>query len=128
MAVLAGVPLLGAAALYLFFALGMQPIENSLLAHYTPERWRASAYGVKFACTFGIGSLGVWLVRWADRAGGLSAAVLCMAGVVLLVIVVAAMLLRLTAGAPGRRVLPAAPAGVRLAVPAGGTSAAPTNR
>jgi MFS family permease len=96
MAVLTGLPLVGAAALYLFFGLGMQPIENSLFAHYTPERWRATAYGLKFVCTFGIGSLAVWLVRWADRLGGLSYAVVCLAGVVALVAVAALAVLRLT--------------------------------
>jgi MFS family permease len=102
MTALAGVPLLGGAAVYVFFALGMQPIENSLFAHYTPERWRATAYGVKFVCTFGIGSLAVWLVQWADRTAGLSFALLCLAGVVLLVVAAAAALLRMTATS-GRR-------------------------
>ena len=48
MTALSGLPLVGGAALFVFFSLGMQPIENSLFAHYTPARWRATAYGLKF--------------------------------------------------------------------------------
>lgn len=111
MAVLSGVPLLGSAAVFLFFSLGMQPIENSLYAHFTPERWRGTAYGLKFVCTFGIGSLAVWLVRWADGAGGLSFAVLCLAGVVALVVAVAAALV--WSAGPPRGSETVAPAGRR---------------
>ena len=50
--------------LYVFFALGMQPIENSLFATLTPERWRSTAYGLKFVLTFGVGATAVWMVRW----------------------------------------------------------------
>ncbi len=56
-------PLLIASAIYAFFALGMQPIENSLFAVVTPERWRSTAYGLKFVLTFGVGSSAVWMVR-----------------------------------------------------------------
>ncbi len=94
MTALAGLPLVGGGALFVFFSLGMQPIENSLLAHLTPPRWRATAYGLKFVLTFGVGSLAVWLVGWADAAGGLSVALLCLAGVVALVIAAAAVLVR----------------------------------
>ena len=53
-----------------FFALGMQPIENSLFAVLTPERWRSTAYGLKFVLTFGVGSSAVWMVRAvAERSG-----------------------------------------------------------
>jgi len=59
MTVLAGLPLLAAASLFLFFSLGMQPIENSLVARFTPDRWRSTAYGLKFSMVFGIGALSV---------------------------------------------------------------------
>ena len=48
---------------YLFFALGMQPIENSLVAHLTPEKLRSTSYGVKFIFTFGIGSFSVFSAK-----------------------------------------------------------------
>jgi len=95
MTALAGIPLIASAGAFVFFSLGMQPIENSLFAHLTPPRWRATAYGTKFAFTFGVGSLAVWLVRWADGAGGLSFALICLAAVVLLIVATAAVLLRI---------------------------------
>jgi MFS family permease len=95
MTVLSDLSLVGAAAVFVFFSLGMQPIENSLFAHFTPPRWRATAYGVKFVATFGVGSLAVWLVSWADGMGGLSYAVLALAVVVLLIVATTAVLVRM---------------------------------
>jgi len=63
-------PLLIASAIYAFFALGMQPIENSLFAVLTPERWRSTAYGLKFVLTFGVGSSAVWMVRAVAENSG----------------------------------------------------------
>jgi MFS family permease len=95
MTVCAGLPLIGTAALFTFFSLGMQPIENSLFAQLTPARWRATAYGIKFALVFSVGSLAVWLVSWADAAGGLRLVLLYLAGVVLCIVAAAAALLRM---------------------------------
>lgn len=84
--------LLAAACAYVFFALGMQPIENSLVAHFTPARWRSTSYGIKFILNFGVGSTAVYAVA-ALQAGGsfvpvfllLSASVVCLClGVVVL--------------------------------------------
>ncbi len=70
---LADLPLLLCAIGYAFFALGMQPIENSLVAVLTPPQLRSTAYGLKFILTFGVGSLAVPLVgRW-QQDGGLGA-------------------------------------------------------
>lgn len=93
MTLLSGVPLIAGAATFVFFSLGMQPIENSLVAQYAPPHRRATIYGLKFVCTFGVGSLAVWLVGWASDLGGLSYALLCLAGVVTLVIAAASVLL-----------------------------------
>jgi MFS family permease len=56
------------AALYVFFALGMQPIENSLVAKFTPNRWRSTGFGIKFILVFGIGSIAVYVVGWIKKA------------------------------------------------------------
>jgi FSR family fosmidomycin resistance protein-like MFS transporter len=50
------------ATVYFFFLLGMQPIENTLVAKFTPKRFHHSAYGTKFVLTFGVGALAVKLV------------------------------------------------------------------
>ena len=54
--------LVGATSVFMIFSLGMQPIENSLVARLTPPKWRSTAYGIKFILAFGIGSSSVWLV------------------------------------------------------------------
>jgi predicted MFS family arabinose efflux permease len=105
MTALSGLPLVACAGVFVFFSLGMQPIENSLFAHLAPPHRRATLYGVKFAGTFGVGALAVFLVRWADGAGGLSYAILGLAGVVVLVIAAAALLVTV----PSLRGTPRAP-------------------
>lgn len=50
------------ATVYFFFLLGMQPIENTLVANFTPRRFHHSAYGTKFVLTFGVGALAVKMV------------------------------------------------------------------
>jgi MFS family permease len=79
-------PLLGVASVFVFFSLGMQPIENSLFAQLTPDRWRSTGYGLKFVLTFGVGSLAVWLVRWAEVTYGLAGVFPVLAGVVALMV------------------------------------------
>lgn len=59
MALLADIPLVLAALGYIFFTLGMQPIENSLVARLTPASSRGTGYGLKFVFTFGIGGVAV---------------------------------------------------------------------
>ena len=98
MAMLTGIPLVGAAMIFVFFSLGMQPIENSLLAHVTPARWRSTAYGAKFVLTFGVGAFAVRLVEWAEVEANLAFAIVCMAGVVLALLCVISVFLALSVG------------------------------
>ncbi len=56
------------AACYVFFALGMQPIENSLVAKFTPNKWRSTGFGIKFILVFGVGSIAVYIVGWIKEA------------------------------------------------------------
>ena len=97
-----GVPLLIASAMYVFFALGMQPIENSLFAALTPERWRSTAYGIKFTLTFGIGSTAVWMVYDVARADGWPAVYWALVLVALGLIAGIGVLYALTRGHPVR--------------------------
>lgn len=55
-----------AGGFFVFFSLGMQPIENSLVAFLTPARWRSVSYGIKFTLLFGIGSFAVKLVSYVE--------------------------------------------------------------
>jgi FSR family fosmidomycin resistance protein-like MFS transporter len=103
-------PLVGSAALFLFFSLGMQPIENSLFARFSPARWRATGYGVKFAMTFGVGSLAVGLVQRAEAGGDLADVFRWIALVIGVLVLAVLALLRVNAGRPMRNVVPASAA------------------
>ena len=79
-------PLVMVAGLFVLFSLGMQPIENSLFAQLTPDRWRSTGYGLKFVLTFGVGASAVWIVEATKTAHGLAAVFPVLAGVVSLLV------------------------------------------
>lgn len=67
------VPLVLSGFVYLFFLLGMQPIENTLVARLSPRRLHHSAYGMKFILTFGVGALAVKLIQAVEAQWGIEA-------------------------------------------------------
>jgi MFS family permease len=67
---LTGAPLLLVAVMAVTLNIGALPAENSLLAKYTPARWRATAYGMKFVLAFGVAGLGVQLAAWIRGTTG----------------------------------------------------------
>ncbi len=68
---LSGGSLLLATFLAISFNLTFTAAENMLVAHYTPFRWRALAYGAKFVLALGVGGLTVKLAGWMyDAQGG----------------------------------------------------------
>jgi MFS family permease len=73
-----------AACGYVFFSLGMQPIENSLVARFTPARWRSTGYGVKFVLSFGVGSSAVYALGALQSGGSFDMVFLVLAGLVVL--------------------------------------------
>ncbi|MCF6186622.1 MAG: MFS transporter [Desulfobulbaceae bacterium] len=66
------IPLMLLATFHSFFLLGMQPIENTLVARLTPAGMHGSAYGMKFVLTFGVGAVAVQIVRLVEQKFGLS--------------------------------------------------------
>ena len=62
---LSGVPLVGAVIAAMAVQVAATPVENGLLARYTPGRWRATAYGAKFVLTITISALSFPLVAGA---------------------------------------------------------------
>ncbi|MFC1857196.1 MFS transporter [Thermodesulfobacteriota bacterium] len=56
------------AMIYFFFLLGMQPIENTLVAVFTPKKFHHSAFGTKFVLTFGVGALAVYMIKAIETA------------------------------------------------------------
>ena len=63
---------------YFFFLLGMQPIENTLVAHFTPRKFHHSAFGMKFILTFGVGSISVKLLQFIENHWGIEATFKCL--------------------------------------------------
>jgi len=86
MAYFTDIPLIAVSIFYAFFLTGLQPIENTLVARYTPDRLRHSGYGVKFVLKFGVGALAVQLVGWIKAAWSIQAVFIMMAIVSLLVV------------------------------------------
>ncbi len=74
------------AALYILFSLGMQPIENSLIAAFTPTRWRSTGFAVKFILNFGIGSTVVYMIGYVKTRHTLETVYVFLAGVALLLV------------------------------------------
>ena len=66
-------PLILLAGLHSFFLLGMQPLENTLVARLTPVWMRSSAYGMKFILTFGVGALSVKMIKIIEQNLGIAA-------------------------------------------------------
>ncbi len=88
-------PLVLLATFHSFFLLGMQPIENTLVARLTPPSLRSSAYGMKFVLTFGVGALAVKMIRIVENNWGLDA-VFPVLGIVSLALVASIGVLILT--------------------------------
>jgi len=96
MAVTMDLPLVALALVYFFFLLGMQPIENTLVAKFTPRKLHHSAYGSKFVLTFGVGALAVKMVKVIELNFGIETVfyALCITSIVLVGVIV--MLIRNT--------------------------------
>jgi MFS family permease len=67
------VPLFAASMLFILLLIGMQPVENSLIAQFIPLKWRSTSYGIKFILTFGISSsvifpIGFFQTRYSFEA------------------------------------------------------------
>jgi MFS family permease len=87
------------AGMFVLFSLGMQPVENSLVAMLTPPQWRSVSYGVKFTLVFGAGSLAVYFVSFASGRYGLGAVVPLLCFFLVMVIAMIAVLLAASRGA-----------------------------
>ncbi len=97
-----GAALAGTTALFLFFSLGMQPLENDLFARFSPPRWRAAGYGIQPALGLGCGALAVPLIAQVRSGPGLSVVFLYLAAVVALLVVTSALVaFASAAGLPG---------------------------
>lgn len=98
MAYTTDIPLILITAGYIMFLLGGQPIENTLVTHFTPEKLRDSAFGIKAILSFGVGSLSVHLVGWIKMGWSLPAVFVAASGISVLAILSAVGLIAVTRG------------------------------
>ena len=63
-------PLVTAAMAMVLLQNGAAPAETSLFARYSPARWRATAFGIKFMMALGVSALGVPLVALIYESTG----------------------------------------------------------
>jgi MFS family permease len=96
MATTADASLITLALIYFFFLLGMQPIENTLVARLTPRRFHHSAYGIKFVLAFGMGALAVKMVEWIQGAWGIEAIFSALGMISLALVITVIVLIRQT--------------------------------
>lgn len=85
-------PLILLAVIYIFFLLGMQPIENTLVARFTPKKFHSAAYGTKFILTFGVGAVAVKAIKEIKLGFGIET-VFPFLGLVSLMLVTVVMIL-----------------------------------
>ncbi len=86
-AISSGVPLLLALFIFMFFSIGMQPIENSLIAALSPPAWRGRGFAAKFVLSFGVGAMGTYVVGWVHPFGGLGASLVAATGLELVLLI-----------------------------------------
>ena len=69
------------------------PVENILIARYTPSRYHGLGFGAKFVVAFGASPLAILLIAWVRKAtGSLELLFLGLAGVAVVITVVALLL------------------------------------
>jgi MFS transporter, FSR family, fosmidomycin resistance protein len=103
-----GWPLLGLTIATVFANYATIPAENGLLAHFSPGKWRGTAYGAKFVLALGVAALAIPVVAYIyDTLGGFNALYALMGA---LAAVVAVSAVFLPDDRAGREVLPAAAA------------------
>ena len=91
-AAFAEAPLLAASLGYVFFSLGMQPIENSLVARLTPPHLRSLGYGLKFILVLGFSAFAVKGVKWLMEDGRGATVDLVQAGLITAVVLIIAVI------------------------------------
>jgi MFS family permease len=91
-----------AASVYVFFAIGTQPIENSLIAKFTPARRRSTGYGITSVLVFGVGALGIYAVALVKNIWSLEAVYLLSGGLILAILAAIGVFIYVLRGQPVR--------------------------
>ena len=92
-AAMSGAPLLVFSIAMVFANLGSLASENGLLAHFTPSKWRATAYGAKFVLSLGVSATAIPLVAVVYEATGGFTTLFLLLGVLAALVALAAIFL-----------------------------------
>ena len=87
-----GMLMVSAAGLFALFHFANQPVENNLIAHYTPPRLRSSSYGLKFLFAFGVASPAAAFCGYISDRFGFDLAFLALGGVIFLIVLIVLLL------------------------------------
>ena len=104
-----GWPLLVLTSAMVFSNYATIPAENGLLAHFSPGKWRGTAYGAKFVLALGVAALAIPLIAYIhDATGGFETLYLLM-GALAAIVAISALFLPddRTAPAPALAAVPA---------------------
>ena len=93
------IPLFAISLLFILLLIGMQPVENTLIAQFTPLKWRSTSYGIKFILTFGISSSVIYPIGFFQTRFSFEAPFLLYSLVTLLLVVNNGLIIAVT----GRR-------------------------
>lgn len=104
--VVTGWPVLALTVLMVFANYSTIPAENGLLAHFTPAKWRGTAYGAKFVLALGVAATAIPLIAYVHDATGGFIALYLLLGVLAAVVGISALFL------PNDRAAPAPPLAV----------------
>lgn len=80
-------PLFISSIFFILFSFGVQPIENSLIAKFTPHKWRNTSYGIKFILAFGVSSFVIYPVGFIQNHFSLESIFLLLSIVTFFVII-----------------------------------------
>ncbi len=91
-------PLFISSIFFILFSFGVQPIENSLIAKFTPHKWRNTSYGIKFILVFGVSSFVIYPVGFIQNRFSLESIFLLLSLITFLVIINCLFLIIFTRG------------------------------
>jgi MFS family permease len=90
-----------AAAGFVMFSFGGQPVFTSLIADYTPARLLGRSYGVSFFASFGLASFGSTYAGFVADRWDTAAVFLALIPIAILTVIVGLALLALARRGPG---------------------------
>ncbi len=89
-------PLVAMVFVYFFFLLGMQPVENTLVARMIPQRYHHTAFGLRFILTFGVGALAVKMIGFIENNYGLEPVFIALGGFGIALVIAVLVLIGVT--------------------------------